>query len=152
MSRDLHYILINICRGSAATVVRQQGAPETTASRPSRSYTKRFTTCWYKEYNEVARYELDNGQALPESKLQSYSMKGSSTTTPIAPTRKTTTPYISMASMDVDHILQDSGAAAHVCPKDYASWCIYTTTLHSYRSYQSLWKCVKQISRTKGQL
>ena len=51
MSRDLHYIFINIC-SSSATVVRQQGAPETTAPRPSRSYTKGFTT-WYKEYKWI---------------------------------------------------------------------------------------------------
>ena len=38
---------------------------------------------------------------------------------PIAPTTcKTTTPYI---SVDVDYILNDSGAATHVCPKDYAT-------------------------------
>ena len=36
---------------------------------------------------------------------------------PIAPT-KTTTSYM---HMDVDHILVDSGAATHVCPKDYAT-------------------------------
>ena len=36
---------------------------------------------------------------------------------PIAPT-KTTTAY---RHMDVDHILVDSGAATHVCPKDYAT-------------------------------
>ena len=45
-------------------------------------------------------------------------MTGSTTQQlPIAPT-KTTTSYM---HMDVDHILVDSGAATHVCPKDYAT-------------------------------
>ena len=36
---------------------------------------------------------------------------------PIAPTEATT----SYRHMDIDHILVDSGAATHVCPKDYAT-------------------------------
>ena len=93
MSRDLHYILISICSGSAATVVRQQGVVGdnngfetfrvlhqmlslpigtrsigylTTLLKPKfeeQSFEENFLQ-W--EYH-VARYELDNGQALPDT-------------------------------------------------------------------------------------
>ena len=85
MSRDLHYILINICSGSAATVVRQQGVIGdnngfehqrfslpigtrsigylTTLLKPKleeKSFEENFLQWEY----DVARYELDNGQSL----------------------------------------------------------------------------------------
>ena len=93
MSRDLHYILINICSGSAATVVRQQGVVGdnngfetfrvlhqrfslpvgtrsigylTTLLKPKfevQSFGENFLQWEY----DVARYELDNGQALPDT-------------------------------------------------------------------------------------
>ena len=93
MSRDLHYILINICSGSAATVVRQQGVVGdnngfetfrvlhqrfslpvgtrsigylTTLLKPKfeeQSFEENFLQWEY----DVARYELDNGQALPDT-------------------------------------------------------------------------------------
>ena len=93
MSRDLHYILINICSGSAATVVRQQGVVgDNNGFETFRVLHQRFSlpvgtrsigylTTWLKpkfeeqsfeenflqwEY-DVARYELDNGQALPDT-------------------------------------------------------------------------------------
>ena len=93
MSRDLHYILINICSCSAATVVRQQGVvgdnngfetfrvlhqrfslPVGTRSigyltallKPKfeeQSFEENFLQWEY----DVARYELDNRQALPDT-------------------------------------------------------------------------------------
>ena len=93
MSRDLHYILINICSGSAATVVRQQGVVGdnngfetfrvlhqrfslpigtrsigylTTLLKPKfeeQSFGEKFLQWEY----DVARYEVDNGQALPDT-------------------------------------------------------------------------------------
>ena len=51
--------------------------------------------------------------------------------------------------MDVDHILQDSGAAAHVCPKDYMHLLVHLHHNSSQLQIQSLWKSVKQMSRTK---
>ena len=96
MSRDLQYATFSstydICSGSAATVVKQKPLETTTASRPSGSYTKGFhyllvqgsigylTTslkpkCEEQSFEEnflqcgyaVARYELDNGQGLPDT-------------------------------------------------------------------------------------
>ena len=93
MSRDLHHILINICRGSAATVVRQQGVVGdnngfetfrvlhqrfsipigtrsigylTTLLKPKieeQTFEENFLQWEY----DVARYKLDNGQALPDT-------------------------------------------------------------------------------------
>ena len=93
MSRDLHYILINICSGSAATVVRQQGVVgDNNGFETFRVLHQRFsipigtrsigylTTLLKPKFEEqtfeenflqweydVARYELDNGQALPDT-------------------------------------------------------------------------------------
>ena len=91
MSRDLHYILINICSGSAATVVRQQKVVgdnigfETFRvlhqrfSRPIGTRSIGYLTTLLKPFEEqtleenflqweydVARHEFDNGQALPD--------------------------------------------------------------------------------------
>ena len=93
MSKDLHYILINICSGSATTVVRQQGVVGdnngfetfrvlhqrfslpfgarsigylTTLLKPKfeeQSFEENFLQWEY----DVAGYELDNGQALPDT-------------------------------------------------------------------------------------
>ena len=93
MSRDLHYILINICRGSAATVVRQQGVVgDNNGFETFRVLHQRFsipigtrsigyvTSLLKPKFEEqtfeenflqweydVARYKLDNGQALPDT-------------------------------------------------------------------------------------
>ena len=131
MSRDLHYILINICSASAATVVRQQGAPETTtASRPSRSYTKRFTTCWYKEYKEVARYELENGQALPDTvKIAILLNETKGAVQQHQKLQRHTYPWMWITFYRIQVQLH-MFVPRTIC----ISWCIYTTTLHSYRS------------------
>ena len=93
MSRDLRYILINICSGSAATVVRQQGVVgDNNGFETFRVLHQRFsipigtrsmgylTTLLKPNFEEqtleenflqweydIARYELDNGQALPDT-------------------------------------------------------------------------------------
>ena len=93
MSRDLHYILINTCRGPAATVVRQQGVVgDNNGFETFRVLHQRFsipigtrsigyvTTLLKPKFEEqtfeenflqwehdVARYKLDNGQALPDT-------------------------------------------------------------------------------------
>ena len=93
MSRDLHYILISICSGSAATVVRQQGVVgDNNGSDTFRVLHQRFsipigarsigylTTLLKPKFEgqtfeenflhweyDVARYMLDNGQALPDT-------------------------------------------------------------------------------------
>ena len=93
MSRDPHYILINICSSSAATVVRQQGVVgDNNRFETFRVLHQRFslpvgtrsigylTTLLTPKFEEqsfeenflqweydVARYELDNGQALPDT-------------------------------------------------------------------------------------
>ena len=93
MSRELHYILINICSGSAASVVRQQGVVgDNNGFETFRVLHQRFsipigtrsigylTTLLKPKFEEqtfeenflqweydVARYELDNGQSLPDT-------------------------------------------------------------------------------------
>ena len=93
MSKDLYYILINICSSSAATVVRQQGVVgDNNGFETFRVLHQRFslpigtrsigdlTTLLKPKFEEqsfeenflqweygVARYELDNGQALPDT-------------------------------------------------------------------------------------
>ena len=102
MPRDLHYIFMIICSGSAATVVRQQGVVGeknrfeafrvshqrfsllvgttsigylTTLLKPKfegQNFEESFLQWEY----EVAQYELDNGQALPDTvKIASCSMR-----------------------------------------------------------------------------
>ena len=66
-SRDLHYILINICQGAAATVVRQNrynaNGCETLRLLHNRFSLPEQFLQW--EY-DINRYEKDNGTALPD--------------------------------------------------------------------------------------